>query len=243
MQRLDYVLIGVVALIAALVGTGCNDAELVGFAVGAQQEEPGLPSNTPSVDPTPAATPIDPIDPSEGLPEGDAGCNTVMIRDLRIWSDDAEGPVVEYRPWAVIDLDDPDASVLNDLPIEPGVYSKVRFTLHKPVGHLSPGPGTGNPSENVSVHLCGIRDGVSWEYAGDVTDQVYRESDGGVMVTPYGPARLFVAFDKSTWFDGIDLTTAERDEDGVVRMSHDSNHALANRLEKNFKDSVSLTSQ
>jgi hypothetical protein len=197
------------------------------------QASPSPTDTSPDGTPTPDATPTP-------APAPALSCGTVMIRDLKIWTDDPNGPVIEYRPWSLVDLMNPDASTINDLPVEPGTYTRVRFTIHKPVGAGSPGPGTGNPSVNDSIHLCGVQDGIPFEYRDDVTDRVDRRDPGGVTIDSNGPARLLLIFDSSTWFDGIDLSTATLDANGVVQLDRDHNADLARALRQNFEQSVRL---
>jgi hypothetical protein len=162
----------------------------------------------------------------------------VVIRDLRISS--TAGDEIRAREWADLDLLDPDASTLNDLSVTPGTYDRVRFTMHKRTGEGSGGPGTGNPEVNHSIHLCGSWQGQPWDYTDDTTENVDRRDPGGVTIDAGGPAKLFVVFDMTTWFAGIDLTGATVAADGVVYLAHHENAALQRALRDNIRDSIRL---
>lgn len=203
------------------------------------------PSPTPTDDPAPTPTPTPTDDPDDGdeAPTPELACGTIVIRDLRISTGDPSGPQIHHRPWAVIDLADPNASTLNDLPVAPGTYTRVRFTMHKRTGEGSGGPGTGNPEVNHSVHICGTWMGIPFDYTDDLTDNVDRRDAGGVVIDGDGPAKLFVIFDSSTWFDGIDLTQAETSPDGVVYLAHHQNKELQNRFRNNLRQSIRLANR
>lgn len=185
------------------------------------------PTSSPDSTPTPAPTPA-------------LSCGTVVIRDLRISTDDANGPELNFRPWADLNLADPNGSTLNDVPLNPGTYNRVRFTMHKRTGEGSGGPGTGNPDVNGSIHVCGTWQGVTFDVFNDITDNVDRRDPGGVTVDADGPGKLFVIFDSSTWFNGIDLTQASIAPDGIAYLNHSSNKQMAQQFKQNFKDSVHL---
>ena len=201
-----------------------------------------IPTTTPSDTPTPTPTATPDSTPTPA-PTPALSCGTVVIRDLRISTDDPNAPEIAFRDWADLNLADPNGSTLNDLPIDPGVYSRVRFTMHKRTGNGSGGPGTGNPDVNGSIHVCGTWQGVTFDVFDDITDNVDRRDPGGVTIDGDGPAKLFVVFDSSTWFNGIDLTTAAVAPDGIVYLSHSSNSHLAQQFKENFKASVHLANQ
>lgn len=248
-----------------LLTNGCNDASLVsvGFSTGtapAGEEIPtptpdpdGDPDGTPTPMPTPTDDPDNPDDPGDPTPTPTASpspsptpslaCGTVVIRDLRIKTDDSSGPSISYRPWAELDLTDPNASTINGLGVSPGTYTRVRFTVHKRTGSGSGGPGTGNPEVNHSIHLCGEWNGIAWDYKDDETFDIDRRDEGGVVVDGDGPAKLFVIFDSAHWFDGIDLTQWPAAPDGVVYMDHHVNAELQRRFRDNFRDSVRLANE
>ena len=195
---------------------------------------PDDPGNPDGEDPTdPPTDPGDPGDPSPSL-----ACGMVVIRDLRISND--SGDAIRERPWADLDLLDPDASSLNSLSVTPGTYDRVRFTMHKRTGDGSGGPGTGNPEVNHSIHLCGTWQGQAWDYTDDTTENVDRRDLGGVSIDADGPAKLFVVFDMTAWFDGIDLSTATVAPDGVVYLAHHENEELQRALRENIKASIHL---
>lgn len=248
------------ALLGATFATGCaNDTGLVDVKFagstspntddtspdgGESPDDPDTgddgddtPDNPDGEDPTdPGDDPTDPGDP--GDPSPSLSCGMVVIRDLRISG--GSGNDIDFRAWADLDLMDPDASTLNDLAVSPGTYDRVRFTMHKRTGNGSGGPGTGNPVVNHSIHLCGTWQGQAWDYTDDTTENVDRRDLAGVSIDGDGPAKLFVVFDMTTWFDGIDLTGATVAADGVVYLAHDQNKQLQQALRDNIRDSIHL---
>ncbi|HVO31777.1 MAG TPA: hypothetical protein VMV18_13615 [bacterium] len=197
------------------------------------------PTPTPGSTPTPTATATPDSTPT---PTPALACGMVVIRDLRIATDDPNGPTIDFRAWADLDLANPNGSSLNELPVAPGVYRSVTFQMHKRVGSGSGGPGTGNPDVNGSLHLCGTWQGSTFDVFLDVTDTLFNRDPNGVTIDGDGPAKLFVVFDSSHWFDGIDLSTATVAPDGVVYLSHDQNKQMADVFKQNFKTSIRLAS-
>ena len=259
--RFDRTILGPVASTVAvatlLLLQGCaNENALVDVGFGTQSEMPSEdvpPDPDEAGEPTPeetaAPTPTpDDDDDDDGDPEPtpaptpSLACGIVVIRDLRI-DDESSGADIRHRAWADLDLTNPDGSTLNALAVSPGTYDRVRFTMHKRTGDGSGGPGTGNPEVNHSIHLCGTWNGIAWDYTDDTTDTVDRRDAGGVVIDGDGPAKLFVAFDSSTWFDGIDLTQATVAPDGVVYLAHHENDALQRALRENIKKSVHLANE
>ena len=236
-------LIGIVAL---LLAAGCaNDTSLSELGVGrstSPDTDDGTPDgggDSPDNPDNPTDNPDDPTDPGDpGDPAPSLSCGLFVIRDLRVST--SNGNDLDVRAWADFDLSDPNASTLNDLAIPAGLYDRVRFTIHKRVGDGSGGPGTGNPEVNHSVHLCGTQQGVTWDYTDDTTDNVDRRDEGGVEIDGDGPAKLFIVFDSTTWFDGIDLTQAAVAADGIVYLAHHENADLQRALRDNIRESIHL---
>ena len=223
-----------IAAFVALTGCG-NPSDVVDVNFAASASIPDDPDSSEEGDPDDTDPPGDPTPEEPQL-----SCGTVVIKDLRISTEDSNDPQIAYRPWADLDLTDPDASTLNDLPVNAGTYRRVRFTMHKRTGNDSGGPGTGNPDVNHSIHLCGTWQGIAWDYTDDTTDNVDRQDPAGVEIDTDGPAKLFVIFDSSTWFDGIDLAQATPAADGTVYLSHSENSQQQRALRENFKASVRL---
>ncbi len=199
--------------------------------------DPDNPTPTPTPDPDETPTPTPTPAPTPSL-----SCGSVIIKDLRI-TDEVAGPAISYRPWTELELANPNGSSINGLGLAPGTYTRVRFTVHKPTGSGSGGPGTGDPSINHSVHLCGEWNGIAWDYKDDETFDVDRREPNGVVVDGDGPAKLFVIFDSSGWFDGIDLSTLQPAPDGVVYLDHHVNHPVQLQFRDNFRDSVRLANE
>ena len=192
---------------------------------------PTATSTSPDSTPTPTATPTASDTPTPA-PTPALACGEVMIRDLIISTGDPNGPQIHDRGWSVLDLANPNGSTINDLGVSPGTYTSVRFTIHKE-----------NPAQTWSVHLCGTWQGVQWDVQDDITDNVVRKDAGGVTVDSDGPGKLFVVFDSSHWFDGIDLTNDPPAPDGIVYLSHDSNLQDAMKFKQNFETSIRLANQ
>lgn len=210
---------------------------------GGGGDTPDNPDDNPDDPDNPDDTPDNPDDPPDGGEETppnapELSCGMFVIRDLRISSD--SGDDIDFRPWADLDLANPNGSTLNDLGVSAGLYNRVRFTTHKRTGDGSDGPGTGNPEVNHSAHLCGTYQGVTWDYTDDTTEHVDRRDEGGVQLDGEGPAKLFVVFDSTTWFDGIDLTQATVAADGVVYLAHHENADLQHALRDNIRESIHL---
>lgn len=237
--------LGVAAVLVSQTAGCANETSLVnvGFA---RSTMPGTDDTTP--DDTSPDDPDNPDNPDEpGETPDDPGeapdapalaCGSFVIRDLRISTD--AGDDIHSRPWADLELSNPNGSTINDLSVSPGIYQRVRFTMHKRTGDDSGGPGTGNPEVNHSIHLCGTYQGVTWDYTDDTTESVDRRDENGVEIDGDGPAKLFVVFDSTTWFDGIDLTQADVAPDGVVYLAHSENEPLQRALRDNIRESIHL---
>jgi len=234
---MNRTLIATIAL--ALLAQGCaNDPSLVEVGIG-RSTSPDTDDTNPDGGGDSPDNPDNPDDPGEEPPAApELSCGLFVIRDVRISTDD--GANLDFRTWADLDLADPNASTVNDVAVPPGLYDRVRFTIHKRTGEGSGGPGTGNPEVNHSVHLCGTHQGVTWDYTDDTTDNVDRRDEGGVLIDGDGPAKLFIVFDSTTWFDGIDLTQAEVAADGVAYLAHHENSDLQRALRDNIRDSIHL---
>jgi len=253
-------LFGILAL-GTLSLAACNQGQLIDVqfaAVGATTPTAGGPGGTPtptptSLDsptpgtptPTPGPTPMETPAPSPSPTSTPATgpeltCGTVTIRSLMI--SDPAGPTILYRDWATLTLASPDASSLNGLGVTPGTYKRVQFVMAEPVGIGSPGPGTGNPAVNGSLHICGVAQGIPFEVFDDVTTTVDRQDPGGVTAGAGGPGVLFVDFDSTHWLDGIDLTRASL-TNGVAYLNHASNLQMAMEFKQNFVNSVHLADQ
>lgn len=259
-------LAAIAAVGALLLLNGCaNDGRMVEVGAvtgGGQIPNENFPTPTPTVDPdttatpnptptdgpdntptpAPTASPTATPDPDESptptpAPTPSLACGTVVIRDVRLSGDAGES---HFRPWADLDIANPNGSTINGFGIPEGTYDRVRFTMHKRTGSDSNGPGTGNPEVNHSIHICGTWQGVQFDYTDDTTDNVDRRDPAGVTVDLDGPGKLFVVFDSSTWFDGIDLTQATVAADGIVYLAHHENEELQRQFRDNFKASVKL---
>jgi hypothetical protein len=270
MERLDrrYVSWAPILTIAAvgfllLLNNGCNDAgQMVdvnmstnpGAGVTPVSTDPpdgGTPTPTPTdtnpdggtPTPTPTSTPDGGTPTPTPAPTPNLACGVVVIRDLILSSNDPQSPQIHDRGWADLDLANPNGSTINNLGVAPGTYDRIRFTLHKRTGDGSSGPGTGDPSVNASIHLCGTWQGIKWDVFDDVTTNVDRKDAGGVTVDADGPGKLFIIFDSAHWFDGIDLSQAAVAADGTVYLSHDSNSQMAEKFKQNFETAIRIANQ
>lgn len=166
--------------------------------------------------------------PPPPVPDG-VTCATFMIRDVRL--DGATS--FDQRVWEPVDLMNPSASKINLLAIEPGTYDRVRLTIEPKEGFV-PGP-TGR---KVSTLLCLTVDGKRLEYRDDTYDTFELRPSGGVVVEPGRLGHFLVTFDVASWFEGIDTSSLEPDDTGVVSIDERNHHDLQNQLRDRIKASI-----
>ncbi|RME03792.1 MAG: hypothetical protein D6812_04895 [Deltaproteobacteria bacterium] len=118
-----------------------------------------------------------------------------------------------------------------------GEYEAIDFEMHKT---------TDLPERCVlfdeSVHLAGsvMCDGMtlSFTYLDDFNDTFRVESDCPFTIEEDVMSEILVIFDLDAWLAGIDLCTAEREEDGSIVIDRDHNAGMANEIRDNVKASV-----
>lgn len=122
--------------------------------------------------------------------------------------------------------------VAGDLPateLADGSYRRIEFKLRRNFdeleGHVFVIKGNFKEADTVTPFE------ITWNCAMNLR----LRSDTPYEVAPGGDNKLAIVFDLTTWFDGVDFSTADVDADGTIRVNRHSNRDLVRQMRRNIK--------
>jgi hypothetical protein len=122
--------------------------------------------------------------------------------------------------------------VTGDLPateLADGSYRRIEFKLRRNFdeleGHVLMIKGNFKDGDTVTPFE------ITWNCAMNLR----LRSDTPYEVAPGGDNKLAIVFDLTTWFDGVDLSKADVDADGTIRVNRHSNRDLVRQMRRNIK--------
>jgi hypothetical protein len=122
--------------------------------------------------------------------------------------------------------------VTGDLPatdLADGSYRRIEFKLRRNFDELE---------GHVFVIKGNFKDGdtvTPFEITWNCAMNLRLRSDTPYEVAPGGDNKLAIVFDLTTWFDGVDFSTADVDADGTIRVNRHSNRDLVRQMRRNIK--------
>ena len=166
------------------------------------------------------------------LAVGDAAVEaaTIAVERIRLRpaADCEGGAEIELAGPFTLDLLDPDPlGELAGFPVGSRAYCRIELTWHR------------DEATDTAIRLAGVAAGEHFEIRSRRNDELRIEAvdDDGFT---FNATTLFVAFDLITWLDGVDLSAAERQPDGSIAVSEDSNRDLLERFEDNVESASGL---
>lgn len=144
-------------------------------------------------------------------------------------------------PYVADLLNDQTTPDLGTVRIPPGRYKQIEMNFEKlEADEIPEGISPSDPIVGHSYYLEGSReDGVPFAASLELTEEFRLESDDGFSLGEHGPTRLFVAFDLSAWFVGVDLSSAQVVDDEIL-IDESHNTELLDILKENIKTSARL---
>ena len=157
---------------------------------------------------------------------------TIEVERVRLRpADDCEGGAeIELEGPFQLDLLDPrGADQLAGLPLDARAWCRIEMTWHR------------DEASDTAIRVAGRAGGDRFEIRSRKNDELRIESlDEDGFTVDQATSALFVAFDMATWLDGVDLAGADREPDGAIAVSEDSNRDLLERFEENVESATRL---
>ncbi|HEY8145554.1 MAG TPA: hypothetical protein VIG06_22895 [Kofleriaceae bacterium] len=157
---------------------------------------------------------------------------TIEIERIRLRpADDCEGGAeIELEGPFHLDLLDPrGADELAGLPLDARAWCRIEMAWHR------------DDATDTAIRVAGSAGGDPFEIRSRRNDELRIESlDEDGFTVDEATSALFVAFDMATWLDGVDLVGADREPDGAIAVSEDSNRDLLERFEENVESATRL---
>jgi hypothetical protein len=136
---------------------------------------------------------------------------------------------IEFEGRYVVDLlsgtSNPDFGISN---LSPGIYDEVELEM-EPI--LS-----GNKTLSIKALFMNNGQEIPVEFSTDSSFDLEIEDDDGIDLSEGSLRYVFVTLNIDILFNGVDLSSASIDEDGVIRINKNSNSAIASRIEGNVDD-------
>lgn len=112
--------------------------------------------------------------------------------------------------------------------IEPGIYEEIEFETEKVL--------TGGKSVFIkgTVTLAD-QTKCSFEFTTDDDIDFEIENEQGIKIEPDTMSEMFVVFDLTRLFEGIDLSSVEKDDTGVMVFDDEHNSSITEKLKKNLE--------
>jgi hypothetical protein len=157
---------------------------------------------------------------------------TIEVERVRLRpADDCEGGAeIELDGPFHLDLLDPrGADQLAGLPLDARAWCRIEMGWHR------------DDATDTAIRVAGSAGGDRFVIRSRRNDELRIESlDQDGFTVDEATAALFVAFDMTTWLDGVDLAGADREPDGAIAVSEDSNRDLLERFEENVESATRL---
>jgi hypothetical protein len=144
-------------------------------------------------------------------------------------------------PYVADLLLDQTTPTLGTVRIPKGRYSRVELILERlDVEEVPEGISPADPIIGHSFYLGGTRqDGTPFLASLNLSEELFLESTNGFDLGQNGPTHLFLAFDLSSWFAGVDLDSAQV-SGATIYIDEANNTELLDLLKENVKDSADL---
>jgi hypothetical protein len=142
---------------------------------------------------------------------------------------DGDAEIEIAGPFAV-DLTQPTAIAdLTDLDIAAQGYCRLELRWHP------------DEESDLAIEVSGDAGGTPFAVRSRRNDELRLESsDPDGFTIDEATSALFVAFDMAAWLDGVDVASAELDDDGVAVIDDDANEELLDVFEENVTDAADL---
>jgi hypothetical protein len=138
---------------------------------------------------------------------------------------------IEFKGRYVVDLiagtSNPEFGVSQ---IDPGLYNEIEIEL----GQFLEG---GNSMFVAFTYQPSSGDPVKVEFSTKALLEIEIEDDKGFVMKPDALSNILVMIDLDQLLSSVDLSQANVDSDGVIRINDSSNAALAQKIRSNVKDS------
>lgn len=130
------------------------------------------------------------------------------------------------------------SEIVDAIALPPGTYTKIEAKLAKVTAEDGIDPS--HPLAGKSVYLEGSLNGQAFVISGDFDAEFEVENSAGIAVTDTSIASFVLTFDPAAWFEGIDLSTAEKNADGVVLLDAEHNATLFDQFKANLAHSAKM---
>lgn len=138
---------------------------------------------------------------------------------------------IEFKGRYVVDLiagtSNPEFGISQ---IDPGLYNEIEIEL----GQFLDG---GNSMFVALTYQPSSGDPVKVEFSTKALLEIEIEDDKGFEMKPDALSNILVLIDLDKLLNSVDLSQANIDNDGIIRINDASNTALAQKIRSNFKDS------
>ncbi|HEX5036224.1 MAG TPA: hypothetical protein VFX30_03605 [bacterium] len=133
-----------------------------------------------------------------------------------------------------------ESEIVDAIALPPGTYTEIEAKLAKVTAEDSIDPS--HPLAGKSVYLEGTLNGQAFVISGDFDAKFEVENSAGIAVTDGSIASFVLTFDPAAWFDGIDISTAEKDAGGVILLDAEHNATLFEQFQANLAHSAKMES-
>ncbi len=161
--------------------------------------------------------------------------------------DDDDGDGTEDSSDADDDDDgvaDSDDSVMDEteifdaLELPTGVYTEIKAKLDRI--DLEDGIDPASPLAGNSLFIEGTLAGQPFRVIADFDEEFEIENSAGITVDNTSIASFILTFNPAAWFDGVDLSAADQDAEGVVVLDDTHNTDLFEQFRDNVKASANI---
>ena len=142
---------------------------------------------------------------------------------------------------SVADTDDSvmdESDIFDALELPVGTYTEIKARL-EPID-VEDGIDPASPLAGKSIYVVGSLEGQPFRFEADFDDEFVVQDETGIVVSDSSIASFVLTFNVAGWFDGVDLSTATVDSDGVVVLSDESNTEIFNQIKENIQSSSEI---
>lgn len=141
----------------------------------------------------------------------------------------------------VADSDDSvmdEVEIFDALELPAGVYTEIQAKLDRI--DLEDGIDPASSLAGNSLFIEGTLAGQAFRVIADFDEEFEIENPAGITVDDASIASFILTFNPAAWFEGIDLSAADQDADGVVVLDNDNNTALFEQFRDNVKTGAEI---
>ncbi len=128
--------------------------------------------------------------------------------------------------------------IFDALELPAGTYKEIKAKLDRV--DVEDGIDPASPLAGKSLYLAGTFNGQPFRVEADFDDEFVIQSETGIVVTDTSIANFILTFNVAGWFEGVDLSTATVNGEGVVVLSNESNTAIFDQIKENLQSSTEI---